>query len=197
MPLSSGSDGMLAQTAALSSEAETQAVGVPTKPVLPPTASGAPKDANVTQRTTVRGEETTAHEEETAARSSGPPHSTLTYGGQAARSPTSAPYCWGMCADGKWTVPPRRQPLYVPSGSEMVFRYEAPRPPKKVSVSAKSFDEKDMFGAPVGSPRRLYAHGSGVERTIPAELPPGEYGLYVYVTAPQGDPYYVFRVVVQ
>jgi hypothetical protein len=197
MPLSSGSDGMLAQTAALSSEAETQAVGVPTKPVLPPTASGAPKDANVTQRTTVRGEETTAHEEETAARSSGPPHSTLTYGGQAARSPTSAPYCWGMCADGKWTVPPRRQPLYVPSGSEMVFRYEAPRPPKKGERFGEIFRREGYvwrtsgFAPPTLRPR----FWSG--KDYPCRVPPGEYGLYVYVTAPQGDPYYVFRVVVQ
>ena len=141
-----------------------------------------------------------------------PPDSTLSYGGKEVRVSVSASYCWStrtsaMCLDGVATIPPRKQTLHVPSGSEMVFRYEAPRPPNKVSVSAASFDEKGPFGEPVGSERSLKAHGSGVEKkakgqtsflwTIPAKLPPGEYGVYVYVTDPQGDPYYLFRVMVE
>jgi hypothetical protein len=131
-----------------------------------------------------------------------PPDSTLSYGGNVVRVSVSASFCWGtaeggMCADGVATIPPRKKTLYVPSGSEMVFRYEAPRPPKKVRVSAASFDERGPFGEPAGSRRSLKAHGSGVERTIPVELPPGEYGVYVYVTDPQGDPYYLFRVMVE
>jgi hypothetical protein len=159
------------------------------------------------EETTAYGEETTAYQEETTVLQGedeleAPPDSTLSYGGNVVRVSVSASYCWStaegaMCADGVATIPPRKQTLYVPSGSEMVFRYEAPRPPKKVSVSAASFDRTDMFGGPRGSRRSLKAHGSGVERTIPAELPPGEYGVYVYVTDPQGDPYYLFRVMVE
>jgi hypothetical protein len=141
-----------------------------------------------------------------------PPDSTLSYGGNVERVSVSASFCWssaegGGCFDGVSTIPPRNKTLYVPSGSEMVFRYEAPRPPKKVSVSAVSFDEGWFMGEPSGSHRSLKAHGSGVEKkakgqtsflwTIPAELPPGEYGVRVYVTDPQGDPHYVFRVMVE
>jgi hypothetical protein len=137
-----------------------------------------------------------------------PPDSTLSYGGNVVRVSVSASYCWmGGCIDGIPTVPPPKKTLHVPSGSEMVFRYEAPRPPNKVSVSAASFDDKGFYGVPRGSPRSVKAHGSGVEGkakgqtsflwTIPAELPPGEYGVYVHVTDPQGDPNYLFRVMVQ
>jgi len=51
---------------------------------------------------------------------------------------------------------------------------------------------------PVWSSRRsLKVHGSGVERTIPAELPPGEYAVDVFVIEPQGDASYSFRVMVE
>ena len=33
--------------------------------------------------------------------------------------------------------------------------------------------------------------------TTKMTLPPGEYGVYVYVKDPQGDPYYLFRVMVE
>jgi hypothetical protein len=159
------------------------------------------------EETTAYGEETTAYQEETTVLQGEdvleePPDSTLSFGGKEVRASVSASFCWSTattmgCFDGVATIPPRKQTLYVPSGSEMVFRYEAPRPPNKVSVSAASFDDKGPFGEPMGSRRSLKAHGSGVERTIPAELPPGEYGVYVYVTDPQGDPYYLFRVMVE
>ena len=89
-------------------------------------------------------EETTSILEEGELAS--PPDSTLSYGGREVRVSVSASYCWSstggsMCADGVATLPPRKQTLHVPSGSEMVFRYEAPRPPKEVRVSARSFDD--------------------------------------------------------
>jgi hypothetical protein len=165
--------------------------------VKPPPPEATEEEATDEETT---DEETTSllEEGELAA----PPDSTLSYGGNVVSVSVSASYCWStaegaMCADGVPTIPPRKQRLYVPSGSEMVFRYKAPRPPKKVSVSAASFDKKGPFGEPSGSPRSLKAHGSGVERTIPVELPRGEYGVYVYVTDPQGDPYYLFRVMVE
>ena len=158
------------------------------------------EETTVIEETTAYREETTVLQEEDVLKA--PPDSTLSYGGNVVRVSVSASFCWstpegGGCFDGVATIPPRKQTLHVPSGSEMVFRYEAPRPPNKVRVSAASFDEKGPFGEPAGSPRSLKAHGSGVERTIPAELPPGEYGVYVYVTDPQGDPYYLFRVMVE
>jgi hypothetical protein len=45
--------------------------------------------------------------------------------------------------------------------------------------------------------RSLEAQGSGVQRTIPAELPPGEYVLEAFVTVQQGDASYYFRIVVE
>jgi hypothetical protein len=42
----------------------------------------------------------------------------------------------------------------------------------------------------------LKAHGPGAERTIPAELPPGEYAVDVFVIEPQGVASYYFHVVV-
>jgi Bacterial Ig-like domain (group 3) len=173
--------------------------------------------ADPREETTAYQEETTAYQEETTSplkkgELASPPDSTLSYGGREVRVSVSASYCWSsaegsFCADGVSTIPPRKQTLHVPSGSKMVFRYEAPRPPKKVSVSAASFDEGLFMGEPAGSHRSLKAYGSGVEKkvkwqtsfvwTIPAELPPGEYGVYVYVTDPQGDPHYVFRVMVE
>jgi len=47
------------------------------------------------------------------------------------------------------------------------------------------------------SPRSLQAHGSGVERTLPVELLPGEYVVDVFVTLQQGDATYYFRVMVK
>ena len=169
---------------------------------------GRTQATQTTEETTAYGEETTAYYQEETTVLQGedvleePPDSTLSFGGKEVRASVSASFCWSTattmgCFDGVATIPPRKQTLYVPSGSEMVFRYEAPRPPNKVSVSAASFDDKGPFGEPMGSRRSLKAHGSGVERTIPAELPPGEYGVYVYVTDPQGDPYYLFRVMVE
>ena len=97
------------QTASPSSEATNPVLGVPTQPRVHPGPAGTSKDVNVTQRTTAFGEGTTPHEEETTALQEDylqrPPKSTLSYGGEVARSPASASYCWGGgCTDGIWTV---------------------------------------------------------------------------------------------
>ena len=144
-------------------------------------------------------EDATALQEETTVLSLGPPHSTRTYGGQIARNPASASYrSGGGCMDGIWTVPPRGQTLYVPSGSEMVFRLGGQTPLNKVSASATELlGRVDTNGGGVGRERSLKAGGSGMERIISADLPPDGYLVDVYIRAPQGDAPYVFRVVVQ
>src|SRR5215208_1096675 len=168
-------------------------------------------------------EETTAHKEETTTLTGEggfprPPDSTLSYGGQEVKG-TLGTYCWtsgrkGVCADAPFPItPPRKKTLAVPTGSEMVFRYGGQRSPDTVNAGAVPLDKKGQPRPPSshkkGQPRRLTprpltsghppleAHGSGVERTIPVELPQGEYGVYVEVTEPQGDPSYFFRIMVE
>jgi hypothetical protein len=83
----------------------------------------------------------------------------------------------------------------VPSGSEMVFRYGEQRSPDRVKADAFTLNKK---GYPVWPSRRsLKVHGSGLERTIPAEVPPGEYVVDVFVVEPQGDANYSFHVMVE
>jgi hypothetical protein len=60
-----------------------------------------------------------------------------------------------------------------------------------VQIHVRPLGKKD------GSHPSLQAHGSGVERTIPADLPPGEYVLQVFVKEQQGDAVYYFRVMVE
>jgi len=77
----------------------------------------------------------------------------------------------------------------------MVFRYGGQRSPNTVKAGAYKLNKK---GYQVWtSHRSLKAHGSGVERTIPAELPPGEYVVDVLVKELQGDANYYFHVVVE
>jgi hypothetical protein len=101
---------------------------------------------------------------------------------------------------GYRVVMPPKKKLHVPSGSEMVFRYEAPRPPNKVTAYARPLLGLTPEGyARLGSRRyRLVVHGSRVERTIPAKLPPREYLVSVDVEDPQGTiSYPYFRTMVQ
>jgi hypothetical protein len=160
-------------------------------------------------------EETTVLKEEGNLRR--PPESTLSYGGREVKGRLGT-YCWtsgssGVCADSFLSFPPRKRTLTVPSGSEMVFRYGGQRSPDTVNAGAVSLDKKGQPRPPPshkkGQPRPLTprpltsghppleAHGSGVERTIPVELPQGEYGVYVDVTEPQGDASYSFRIMVE
>jgi len=73
------------------------------------------------------------------------------------------------------------------------------RPPKKVGATASPLSKNDTSSASPDPSRShsLKAHGSGVERTIPAELPPGEYVVAGHVTEPQGGASYFFRVMVE
>jgi hypothetical protein len=145
-------------------------------------------------------EETTAHhaeEETTVQKGAGdlkrPPDSTLSYDGLESKGSLGS-YCWGnMCADALLFVPPRKKTLTVPSGSEMVFRYGGQKSPDRVRADAYILNKK---GYP-STRRSLKVHGSGVERTIPVELPPGEYLVDVFVVEPQGDASYYFRVMVE
>ncbi len=162
-------------------------------------------------------EETTAYKEETTVQEGAgdlkrPPESTLSYGGQEVKG-TLGTYCWtsdrrGECVDS--TGPPVRskeKTLTVPSGSEVVFRYGGQSPPKTVEAGAYPLNKKGQLRIPpshkkgqpghVISPHPLEAHGSGIERTVPAELPPGEYVLEVSVEEPQGGATYYFRVMVE
>jgi hypothetical protein len=78
----------------------------------------------------------------------------------------------------------------------MVFRYGGQNPPKTVEAGAYSLDKLKKAGV-VRPERSLKAHGMGVQRTIPAELPPGEYVLEVFVKVRQGDASYYFRIMVE
>jgi hypothetical protein len=149
--------------------------------------------ANGTEETTANKEETTVLKEEGNLRR--PPDSTLSYGGREVKG-TLGSYCWnygnsGLCADTAGVPPPKRKTLTVPSGSEMVFRYGRQRPPNTVQIDVNPLGKK------AGSHPSLNAEGSGVERTIPAKLPPGEYVLYVFVREQQGDASYSFRIMVE
>ena len=152
-------------------------------------------------------EETTALEETTGLEGAGnlnrPPDSTLSYGGQEVKG-TLGSYCWGnMCADSVFIVPPGKKTLTVPSGSEMVFRYEGQSSPDTVKAGAAPLiaravpEGTSTASADPNRSRPLKALGSGVERTIPVELPPAEYAVEVFVIEPQGDAVYFFRVMVE
>jgi hypothetical protein len=160
---------------------------------------------------TTTQEETTAYKEETTVLQGGgdlrrPPDSTLSYGGRVVKGMLGS-YCWtshssGMCADAAPITPPRKKTLTVPTGPEMVFRYGRQRSPDTVNADAVPFDKKGQARMIVRRPSTsglppLETHGSGVERTIPVELPQGEYVVYVGVTEPQGDASYFFRIMVE
>ncbi len=80
----------------------------------------------------------------------------------------------------------------------MVFRYGWQNPPKTVEAGAYSLNKlKNEKPGVVRPDRSLKAQGSGVQRTIPAKLLPGEYVLEVFVKVQQGDPSYYFRIMVE
>jgi hypothetical protein len=73
------------------------------------------------------------------------------------------------------------------------------KPPKKVGATASPLSKNGTSNV---SPdpdrsRSLKAHGSGVERTIPVELPQGEYVVHVHVEEQQGGASYFFRITVE
>jgi hypothetical protein len=128
-----------------------------------------------------------------------PPDGTLSYGGREVRRDPTGSYCWGYgCLDGISLTPPRKQTLIVPSGSEMVFRWGG-EPPNKVSATAYKLLAKPTpgTGERMGPDRPLTVHGTGLERTIPARLPPDKYLVGVGVTRREGEVAYLFRVSVR
>ena len=151
--------------------------------------------ANGTEETTVLKEETTV------LAIPEPPDSTLSYGEREIKGALGS-YCWSsgnsfVCADS--TGPPmggKQETLTVPPDSEMVFRYGGQDPPKTVEAGAYSLSNLKKAGV-VRPDRSLEAQGSGVQRTIPAKLPPGEYVLDVFVKVQQDDATYYFRIVVE
>jgi hypothetical protein len=163
-----------------------------------------------TEETTAYKEETTAYKEETTGLQGAggdldrPPDSTLSHGGQEVRG-TLGSYCWGdTCADMAYPVRPPKQTLSVPSGSEMVFRYGGQDSPDRLEISVTPLDKygkSETASADSKPSRSLKAVGSGVERTIPVELPPREYVVDVYVEKSQplglGQADYFFRVKVE
>jgi hypothetical protein len=170
--------------------------------------TGSGGDAGTTvaeEETTVNGsEETTVYKEETTVLLGGipePPDSTLSYGGREVKG-TLGSYCWSSknvsgCADTAWPlIPSKQKTLSVPPGSEMVFRYGGHTSPNTVEVRAYSLKKLQKTGT-MHPDRSLKAHGPGVQRTIPAELSPGECVLEVFITEQQGDASYYFRVMVE
>ena len=93
-------------------------------------------------------------------------------------------------------IPSRQKTLTVPPDSEMVFRYGGYSSPNTVEVRAYSLEKLQKTGT-YRPDSTLKAQGSGAQRTIPAELPPGEYVLDVLVKDQQGGSDYYFRVMVQ
>jgi hypothetical protein len=159
---------------------------------------------------TTQEEPTTNGTEETSVLAiSEPPESTLSFGGQEVKG-TLGSYCWSsgatfVCADS--TGPPiggKQDTLTLPTGSDMVFRYGGQDPPKTVEAGAYSLNnlKNPKKAGPemrvVRPDRSLEAQGSGVQRTIPAKLSPGEYVLEVSIgTNEQDGADYYFRVVVE
>jgi hypothetical protein len=166
--------------------------------------------ANGKEETTAYKEETTVLKEEGNLRR--PPDSTLSHAGREIKG-TLGSYCWtsgssGVCSDSFFIVPPRKKTLTVPSGSEIVFRYGGQTPPKKVGAAAYPLSKNGTSSASpdLNRSHSLKAHGSGVERTIPVELPPGEYVVDVFIQVPiqvpqtprgVNDATYYFRIMVE
>ena len=153
--------------------------------------------ANATEETTVYSEETTV------LAIPEPPDSTLSYGEREIKGALGS-YCWSsgnsfVCADS--TGPPmggKQETLTVPPASEMVFRYGGQDPPKTVEAGTYSLNKLKKAGGVVHHDHSLKAHGSGVQRTIPAKLPPGEYVLEVSIGAnEQNGADYYFRILVE
>jgi hypothetical protein len=185
--------GSLIRSPPQSKPAEETVLSMGTSPTERTTASGTPTDVTVTEETIVL---------QGKSERKGPPDSTLSYSGREVRG-TVGTYSWGgMVADSFGiVVPPKKQTLTVPSGSELVFRYGSQRPPKQVGAAAyparHPLRTGVAFPQELGSGRSLDIHGSGTERIIPAELQSGEYVVYVPVTEPRGQIDFTFRVMVQ
>lgn len=128
-----------------------------------------------------------------------PPDSTLGFGARSVTGELGS-YCWSsessaVCVDAVYPlVPSAEKTLAVPAGSVMVFEYGGERPPDTVEAGAERLGPG---GKPEGRPRPLETGGAGARVNIPADLPAGEHVVNVFVTVPEGDASYYFRVAVE
>lgn len=141
-----------------------------------------------------------------------PPESTLSYKGEVVAGALGT-YCWtsasvSQCVDAVG-VAVRDETLTVPAGSTLTFAYGGNRL-DSLGVAAhrvgrgnhlERIDDGGVLvldeGGSGGEAIRLTTRRSGNRARITAELPAGEYVLDAFVTAPQGDASYGFRVVVE
>jgi hypothetical protein len=141
-----------------------------------------------------------------------PPESTLSYGRETVVGALGT-YCWtsasvGRCVDSVG-VAVRDEALTVPAGSTLTFVYGGDRLDSlgvtAYRVGRGNHLEKIGGGGVLvldsrGSGRgmiQLTTSRSGNGARITAELPAGEYVLDAFVTVPQGDASYGFRVSVE
>jgi hypothetical protein len=141
-----------------------------------------------------------------------PPDSTLSYGGETVVGALGT-YCWtsasvGRCVDTVG-VAVRDDAITAPAGSTLMFLYGGNRL-DSLGVTAyrvgrgNHLERSGSGGVLVldssGSGRgmiQLPTRRSGNRARVTAELPAGEYVLDAFVTVPQGDVSYGFRVEVE
>lgn len=123
-----------------------------------------------------------------------PPDSTLTYKNTTMKGKLGS-YCGaGGCADSALSLTMNLDVLEVPAGAKMVFEYGG-KPVNRIIFTTYPV-RNGQIEYPNGERRLLEVKGrSKVE--VPANLPPGEYFLDVFVQVPQGDASYSFGVLVK
>ncbi len=140
------------------------------------------------------------HDEDGGSRGgSRPPKSTLSVGEQTVTGVLGT-FCWqsdgvGLCVDAAGpAVPDEEKTLTVPErGSVVVFDYGG-RSLNSAGAAAYPLRRGEQVGEEAKTLRTL-RHGEQAE--ILAELPTGEYVVDVFVTMPEGDASYNFRVAVE
>lgn len=140
-----------------------------------------------------------------------PPESTLSYDRQAETGKLGL-YCWGedrllgsigdacssMAPAGSSTagnVPPfTGEALEVPGGSRLVFEHGGEKPLTVVSARSFAFEEGGLCVPVLTISLPAFPEGNRAE--IPFDLSPGEYGISVHVSSPEGHAYYGFNIIV-
>lgn len=121
-------------------------------------------------------------------------------------------HCWTSASVGQYVdavgVAVRDEALTVPAGSTLTFVYRGDRLDAlgvtAYRVGRGNHLERIGGGVPLLDSResgrgmiQLTARRSGNRARVTAELPAGEYVLDAFVTVPQGDASYGFRVTVE
>jgi hypothetical protein len=133
-----------------------------------------------------------------------PPGGTLAFGGETVAGELGG-YCWtptsgeegelvaGQCVDAVYPlVPGKEKTLVVSPGSQMTFDYGGE---ETAEAGAELLGPGDRSAESSSEP--LEIRGSGGRLGIPADLPVGEHVVSVFVTVPEGDASYYFRVAVR